>query len=320
MKLPDNPDLPDRIAYRAQNVAGRRMRLGKDQLDINIAEEELNTITEALMSMILNKKTHAESGIKKDARGVPLVYQDYADVFKTKEEIADDTTLPPHRPEFDLAIDLEKGKSVPPHTPIYALSTTEEEILAEYIKFALKKGWIRPSKSPAGAPVFFVPKENGGFRLCVDYRRLNKVTKKNCYPLPLFSDITTKLRKAKIFTKLDLPNVYHLLRIMAGHEWKTTFRCRLGHFEYLVMPFGLSNCPASFQAFMNYVLGDLLDKCVVVYLDDILIFQKMRRNTSNMSKWSLIDSDNTTFPSTPSSPLSRARRSTFSDTGFHPRA
>jgi hypothetical protein len=108
----------------------------------------------------------------------------------------------------------------------------------------------------------------------VDYRGLNKITKKNRYPLPLISGLLDRLRTGKIFTKLDLCGAYNLLRICPGDEWKTTFRTRYGHFESTVMPFGLTNAPAVFQHLMNDIFWEYMDKFVVVYLNDILIFSK----------------------------------------------
>ncbi|KAG1944952.1 retrotransposable element [Pimephales promelas] len=132
--------------------------------------------------------------------------------------------------------------------------------------------FIRPSSSPAGAGFFFVGKKDGSLRPCIDYRGLNNITVKNTYPLPLMSSAFERLQGASIFTKLDLRNTYHLVRIREGDEWKTAFNTPRGHFEYLVMPFGFSNSPAFFQALVNDVLRDMIDQFIYVYLDDILIF------------------------------------------------
>ena len=138
----------------------------------------------------------------------------------------------------------------------------------------MEKGWIRPSKSPAGAPILFVPKKDGSMRMCIDYRGLNKITIKNRFPLPLISELLDRLSHAKIFSKLDLRDAYHRLRIKEGDEWKTAFRTRYGHYEYRVMPFGLTNAPATFQSYIHQALGGLLDTICVVYLNDILIFSQ----------------------------------------------
>lgn len=138
-----------------------------------------------------------------------------------------------------------------------------------YIETSLQAGLIRPSSSPAGAGFFFVDKKDGSLRPCIDYSPLNEITIKNRYPLPLISSAFELLQDANIFTKLDLRNAYHLVRIREGDEWKTGFNTPSGHYEYLVMPFGLTNAPAVFQALINEVLGDFLNKFVFVYLDDI---------------------------------------------------
>ena len=114
-------------------------------------------------------------------------------------------------------------------------------------------------------------------RMCVDYRGLNKITKKNRYPLPLISGLLEQLGRAKIFTKIDLRGAYNLVQIKEVDEWKTTFRTRYGHFEYNVMPFGLTNAPAVFQHMMNDIFWEHLDDFVVIYLDDILIFSKKEK-------------------------------------------
>src|ERR1700712_890313 len=152
------------------------------------------------------------------------------------------------------------------------MSAYQLDTLDEYLKEMLRQGNIVYSSSPAGAPILFVPKPDGKVRLCVDYRNLNKLTILNKYPLPLMGELKDRMAGPKIFTKLDFKDGYHLLRIREGDEWKTAFRTRYGHFEYKVMPFGLVNAPATFQAMMNKILPEFLDHGVVVYLDDILIY------------------------------------------------
>lgn len=144
--------------------------------------------------------------------------------------------------------------------------------MKNYIHEELSKGFIRPSTSPAAAGFFFVKKKDGGLRPCIDYRALNDITVKFRYPLPLVPAALEQLRKAQYFTKLDLRNAYNLIRIREGDEWKTAFSTTSGHYEYLVMPFGLSNSPSVFQSFMNDVFRDMLDKWVIIYIDDILIY------------------------------------------------
>ena len=193
-----------------------------------------------------------------------------------QDRVTATTTLPlPRRTAADHAIDLLPG-TTPPYGPIYPLSQAELEVLRRYLDDALAKGWIRKSISAAGAPILFVPKKTGELRLCVDYRALNRVTEKNRYPLPLISEILDRLSGAKYFTKLDLKDAFHRIRIREGDEWKTAFRTRYGHFEYLVMPFGLTNAPATFQSYIHQALHGLLDEFCIAYVDDILIFSSDR--------------------------------------------
>ena len=201
-----------------------------------------------------------------DISRVPPCYMDLKDVFNKVKA----TSLPPHRP-YDCAIDLLPGSTLPKGR-LYSLSGPENKAMEDYIEKSLSAGLIRPSSSPAGAGFFFVGKKDKTLRPCIDYRGLNAITVKNRYPLPLMSTAFDLLREAKIFTKLDLRNAYHLVRIRAGDEWKTAFNTPTGHYEYLVMPFGLTNAPAVFQSLVNDILRDMLNVFVFVYLDDILIF------------------------------------------------
>lgn len=153
-----------------------------------------------------------------DTAGLPPEYHDFANVFSEAEAY----NLPPHC-EFDLRIETE-GQELPKHGHIYSLSQTELDTLREFIDQNLKAGFIYPSKSLFGAPVLFTKKKDGGLRLCVDYRGLNRITKKDCYPLPLIADLLDAPGKARIYTKLDLRHAYHLLRIAEGDEPKTAFR------------------------------------------------------------------------------------------------
>ncbi|CAK6976493.1 hypothetical protein LDENG_00158670%2C partial, partial [Scomber scombrus] len=169
---------------------------------------------------------------------VPEEYLDLRPVFSKSRA----TSLPPHRP-YDCSIELLPGAC-----------------------------------PPRGAGFFFVDKKDRSLRPCIDYRGLNDITVKNRYPLPLMSSAFELLQGATVFSKLDLRNAYHLVRIREGDEWKTAFNTPTGHYEYLVMPFGLTNAPAVFQTLVNDVLRDMVNKFVFVYLDDILIFSKSLRD------------------------------------------
>lgn len=143
---------------------------------------------------------------------------------------------------------------------------------SEELKAQLAAGKLRPSNSRVAAGVFYVPKADGGSRLVVDYRKINEITESDQFPLPSQVDLLEKIQEAKIFTKLDLWLGFNNIRIKEGDEWKTTFRNKDDFYEYTVMPFGLKNAPAVFQRFMNHIPRDLINVCVVVYLDDILIY------------------------------------------------
>lgn len=203
---------------------------------------------------------------------LPMEIRRWSDVFDHKKA----GVLPRHK-DTDHAIDLVPG-ATPPYGGIYRLSRRELQEVARYLKEEVDRGRIRPSKSPAGAPILFVPKKDGTLRLCVDYRGLNKMTVKNRYALPLISEILDRVAGAKYFSKIDIKEAYYRIRIKEGDEWKTAFRTRYGHYEYLVLPFGLTNAPATFQSYIHQALRGLLDDFCIAYLDDILIFSKDRES------------------------------------------
>ncbi|CAI7849176.1 unnamed protein product [Closterium sp. NIES-53] len=167
----------------------------------------------------------------------------------------------------------------------YQLSPTELTDMKKQIEYLLDRQLIRPSTSPYGAPALFTPKPDGSLRMCIDYRALNKQTVKNKYPIPRIDDLLDQLRGATVFSKLDLRSGYWQIKMADNSIHKTAFRTRYGSYEYLVMPFGLCNAPATFQAEMNHILRPLLDECVVVYLDDILIYSKnMKEHVEHLRK------------------------------------
>jgi hypothetical protein len=213
------------------------------------------------------RKLEAQS-LQPDPTKLPEQYREFLPVFDKRE--AD--KLPPLRgPKIDHSIELEKGAE-PPWGPLYSMTKDELLVLRKTLSDYLGKGFIRVSNSPAAAPVLFAKKPGGGLRFCVDYRALNKLTRKDRYPLPLIQETLQSLAKAKWFTKLDVIAAFHRLRIAQGDEWKTAFRTRYGLYEWLVTPFGLSNAPSSFQKYINWVLQDFLDNFCSAYIDDILIY------------------------------------------------
>ncbi|KAJ0525561.1 putative nucleotidyltransferase, Ribonuclease H [Helianthus annuus] len=180
--------------------------------------------------------------------------------------------LPPDR-QVEFRIDIIPGAAPIARAP-YRLAPTEMKEPRTQLDELLAKGFIRPSSSPWGAPVLFVKKKDGSMRLCIDYRELNKVTIKNRYPLPRIDDLFDQLQGASYFSKIDLRSGYHQLRVRDEDVHKTAFRTRYGHYEFLVMPFGLTNAPAAFMDLMNRVCKPYLDKFVIVFIDDILIYSK----------------------------------------------
>ena len=178
--------------------------------------------------------------------------------------------LPPHR-EIEFCIDVVSD-TAPISMPPYRMALAELKELKEQLQELLDKGFIRPSTSPWGAPVLFVKKKDGTLRLCIDYRELNKVIVKNKYPLPRIDDLFDQLQGAQYFSKIDLRSGYHQLRIREADISKRAFRTRYGHYEFLVMSFGLINAPAAFMDLMNRVFRPYMDQFVVVFIDDILMY------------------------------------------------
>ena len=175
--------------------------------------------------------------------------------------------------EIDFAIELLPGTVHISQAP-YRMAPAELKELKTQLQELVDKGFIRPSMSPWGALVLFVKKKDGTMRLCVDYRKLNKATVKNKYPLPRIDDLFDQLRGASVFSKIDLRSGYHQLQIREGDIAKTAFRSRYGHYEFVVMPFGLTNAPAAFIDLMNRVFRPYLDHFVIVFIDDILVYSR----------------------------------------------
>ncbi|GJY35735.1 putative nucleotidyltransferase, ribonuclease H [Tanacetum coccineum] len=206
---------------------------------------------------------------EKQLEEVPIV-QDFPEVFPE-----DLPGIPPTR-QVEFQIDLIPGAAPVARAP-YRLAPSEMKELSDQLKELSDKGFIRPSSSPWGAPVLFVKKKDGSFQMCIDYRELNKLTVKNRYPLPRIDDLFDQLQGSSIYSKIDLRSGYHQLRVREEDIPKTAFRTRYGHYEFQVMPFGLTNAPAVFMDLMNRVCKPYLDKFVIVFIDDILIYSKSKQ-------------------------------------------
>ncbi|GJT67450.1 putative reverse transcriptase domain-containing protein [Tanacetum coccineum] len=266
--------------------------------DVELADGRivgLNTIIRGFFLAHVTTKEVEDKLEKKRLKDVPIV-QDFPKVFP--EGL---TGLPPTR-KVEFQIDLVPGAAPVARAPYrlapsemkelseqlkelfdkgarapYRLAPSEMKELSEQLKELSDKGFIRPSSSPWGAPVLFVKKKDGSFRMCIDYRELNKLTVKNRYPLPRIDDLFDQLQGSSVYSKIDLRSGYHQLRVQEEDILKTAFRTRYGHYEFQVMPFGLTNAPAVFMDLMNRVCKPYLDKFVIVFIDDILIYSKNKQ-------------------------------------------
>ena len=230
---------------------------GKRVFSISVTADDKNTLLEA---------------------GVPAFYHEFEKVFGKEMQSA----LPEHGPQ-DCAIELLPNTE-PPSGKLYPMSQDELQLLREFIEEMVATGKIRPGKGHAGSPVFFVKEKTGKMRLVVDYRGLNAITIKDKYPIPLMTTLMEQVQESTWFTKLDLKNGFNLIRVKAGDEWKTAFKTRYGLYEYTVMPFGLTNAPSVFQRYVNEVLKEYIDRGVVAYIDDILIYSKTEEELVDLTK------------------------------------
>jgi hypothetical protein len=178
---------------------------------------------------------------------------------------------------------LEPGFRMPPVRGIGRLDEIKLKVLKETLSTLLDKGYIQPSLSPFGANVLFAQKPDGTYRLCLDYRGLNSITRKNATPLPHLAELRDRLGRGCYFSKMDLRDGFYNLLMAPEDRQKTAFRSRYGHYEWMVMPMGLCNSPASFQSLMNRVFGDLYDSSVVAYLDDIVLYTESEEEHTNFT-------------------------------------
>ncbi|KAI3725446.1 hypothetical protein L1987_65234 [Smallanthus sonchifolius] len=231
-------------------------------LVMNVATQIISVTSAQDLSML----DKAELDVKKKSiQGIPII-RDFPEVFPE-----DLSGLPPVR-QVEFRTDLIPGANPMARAP-YRLAPSEMQELARQLH---DKGFILPSHSPWDAPILFVKKKDGSFRMCIDYRELNKLTIKNRYPLPRTNDLFDQLQGSTCFSKIDLRSGYHQLRVQEDDIPKTAFRIRYGHYEFMVMPFGLTNAPVVFMDLMNRVCKPYLDKFVIVFIDDILIYSKTK--------------------------------------------
>nr|GEX22952.1 putative reverse transcriptase domain-containing protein [Tanacetum cinerariifolium] len=263
-KLVQIPYGNETLTFRGnESNSGRESRL--TVISCLKAQEYMAKGCQIFLAQISAKKKEDKSK-GKQLKDVPVV-QDYPEVFPK-----DLPGLPPARP-MEFQIDLIPGAAPVARAP-YRLAPSEMKELAKQLQELSEKGFIIPSSSPWGAPVLFVKKKDGSFRMCIDYRELNKLTVKNRYPLPRIDDLFDQLQGSSVYSTIDLRSGYHQLRVREQYVPKIAFRTRYGHYEFQVMPFGLTNAPAIFMALMNRVCKPYLDKFVIVFIDDILIYSK----------------------------------------------
>lgn len=245
------------VRFSSAEEEGRTELLSKKQLKEFIEEE-------ALVFLLMASLSVESQAVIAD---LPMVCN-FPEVFP--DEIP---SAPPER-EVEFTIDLVPGTRPISMAP-YRMSASELAELKSQLKDLLERKFVRPSVSPWGALVLLVKKKDGSMRLCIDYRQLNKVTIKNRYPLPRIDDLMDRLVGARIFNKIDLRSGYHQIKVKDEDIQKTAFRTRYGHYEYTVMPFGVTNAPGVFMESMNRIFHPYLDQFVVVFIDDILIYSKL---------------------------------------------
>ena len=213
---------------------------------------------------------------------VPEKYHDFLDVFS--KDISD--TLRPYG-KYNHKIELLKDKKLSDlgHSALRGMSTPQLKFVKKFLEKHLKKGFIEASSAPCSSPILLAKKLGGGIKFCVDYRKLNKLTKKDAYPLPLIAETMARLKKAIVFTKIDIRQAFHKLRIAIESEDATTFASQFGAYKWKVMPFGLTGGPASWQGFINDPLWEYLNEFCTAYLDDILIYStSMKKHRQHVRK------------------------------------
>ncbi|GKB37382.1 putative reverse transcriptase domain-containing protein [Tanacetum coccineum] len=249
-------------------IRGDRSKTRLNLISCIKTERYISRGCQVFMIQVMEKKSD-----EKKLEDIPVV-KEFPDVFPE-----DLPGLPPVR-QVEFQIDLIPGAAPVARTP-YRLAPSEMQELSNQLQELTDRGFIRPSTSPWGAPILFVKKKDGSFRMCIDYRELNKLTIKNRYPLPRIDDLFDQLQGSSVYSKIDLRSGYHQLRVREEDIPKTAFRTRYRHYEFQVMPFGLTNAPAVFMDLMNRVCKPYLDKFVIVFIDDILIYSRNEEEHAN---------------------------------------
>ncbi|XP_052203064.1 uncharacterized protein LOC127808530 [Diospyros lotus] len=257
-------------------LGGRQVRLSMQQgtpraVEVNVVQKLIRAGSECYAIQIASQPRASDSFQSTDVPQLPTDVQVVLAKFPTV--VQEPTNLPPSRP-FDHRIPLldEQPINVAP----YCYAHHQKEEIEKQVKEMLQKNLIRPSTSPFSSPVLLVKKKDGTWRFCTDYRALNKATVKDRFPIPAIDDMLDELAGSTIFTKLDLRAGYHQIRMHPGDIHKTAFRTHHGHYEYMVIPFGLCNAPSTFQAAMNHIFQHMLRKFVLVFFNDILVYSKTR--------------------------------------------
>ncbi|CAI7729085.1 unnamed protein product [Closterium sp. NIES-53] len=255
-RFPRSPFLPFAPSYQPSTTTDSNLQESAP-MDLDLMEKRKRNPRPAIVCYKCGKKGHLWK-----------VVNDFKDIFP-----ADLPSSLPSRRAIDHRIILQPGAE-PTVRATYRMSAAELKEVQKQLEELLEKGFISVSSSPYAAPILFVKKKDGSMRMCIDYRALNKITIKNRYPLPRVEELFDQLGEATIFSKLDLRSGYHQVRVADEDIEKTAFRTRYGHFEFLVLPFGQLNAPATFMSLMHSVFRDFLDRFVIIFIDDILIYIK----------------------------------------------
>ncbi|XP_074305943.1 uncharacterized protein LOC141641168 [Silene latifolia] len=252
--------------FHLKLLSPNKVRKKNENLFMN-AKEFVEALEQGEQAYVLMVRD-VEEGIGVHDETVQMLLNDFGNVFP--EELSLGLLL---KRGIEHQIDLITGATLP-SKPAYRCNPEEAKELQRQVQELIDRGYVQASLSPCAAPALLVPKKDGTWRMCIDSRAVNNITIKYRFPMPRLDDMLDELNGARVFSKIDLRSVYHQMRIREGDEWKTAFKTKQGLYEWLVMPFGLCNAPSSFMRLMNEVLRQFLNKFVVVYLDDILIYNK----------------------------------------------